>query len=95
MRKVLEQGKVEVDEIDFGFCLIHVLIVFLPYESSDVLRIYKLLKQDNQSKKLMKLRTKYVVTHLNLFTQYEQDMAKSIIFLDYYHNVHEGWYECW
>jgi hypothetical protein len=24
----MEQGKVEMDEIDFGFCLNHVLIVF-------------------------------------------------------------------
>jgi hypothetical protein len=38
----MEQGKVEVDEIDLGFCLIHVLIVFLPCEFSDVLKVYRL-----------------------------------------------------
>jgi hypothetical protein len=37
----------------------------------------------------------YVVAYPNLFTQYEQDMAKSIIFLNYYHNVYEWWYDCW
>jgi hypothetical protein len=35
----MEQGEVEVDEIDFGFCLIHMLIVFLPCEFLDVLRV--------------------------------------------------------
>jgi hypothetical protein len=27
----IEEGKVEIDEIDLGFCLIHVLYRVLPY----------------------------------------------------------------
>jgi hypothetical protein len=35
-RKWMEQGIVEVDEIDLEFCLFHVFIVFLPCGFSDV-----------------------------------------------------------
>lgn len=38
----MEQEKVEADEIDLGFCLIHVLIVFLPCEFLDIIRRYRL-----------------------------------------------------
>jgi hypothetical protein len=31
----------------------------------------------------------------NLFTYYEQDMAKSMLLLDYYNNVYEGHFEKW
>jgi len=34
-----------------------------------------------------------VITYSNLLTYYEQDMEKSIIFLDYYNNVYQKWYE--
>jgi hypothetical protein len=67
----------------------------LPWEFSDVLKVYKLSKQDNQSKKLIKLGIENVVTYPHLFIQYKQHMVKSIMLLDYYHNVHEGWYEYW
>jgi hypothetical protein len=67
----MEQGKVEVDEIDLGFYLTHLLIVFLPCEFLDVLRIYRLEKQDNQSRKLIEVGAEYVVAYPNLFTQYE------------------------
>jgi hypothetical protein len=91
----LEQGKVEVDEMNLGFCLIHVFIMFMPCGFLDVLGIYRLLKKDNQITNMAKLGAKYVVVYPNLCIQYEQDMAKSIIFLDYYHNVYEGWYKHW
>jgi hypothetical protein len=32
----MEQRKVEVDEIELEFCLLHVFIVFLPCRFSDV-----------------------------------------------------------
>jgi hypothetical protein len=35
----MEQGKVEVDEIDLGFCLIYVLIVVLPCKFLDALGV--------------------------------------------------------
>ncbi len=37
----------------------------------------------------------HVITFLNLFTYYEQDMAKSIILFDYYNNEYQGWSEKW
>ncbi len=73
--------------------LFHVFIVFLPCELSNVLKVYKLKKQDNQITKMTKFEVKYVVTYPNLSIQYEQDMAKFVIFLKYYHNVYERWYE--
>jgi hypothetical protein len=36
-----------------------------------------------------------VIAFPNLFTYYEQDMAKFIIFFDYYNNVYQGWHEKW
>jgi hypothetical protein len=38
---------------------------------------------------------KHVITHSNLFTYYEQDVAKFILFIDYYDNVYQGGYENW
>ncbi len=29
----------------------------------------------------------------NLFTYYEQDMIKFVMFFDYYNNIYQGWYE--
>ncbi len=57
------------------------LIVFLPCELSDILEVYKLKKQDNQITKMTKFKVEYVVAYPNLFIQYEQDMAKFVIFL--------------
>ncbi len=37
----------------------------------------------------------HVISFPNLFTYYEQDMVKSIIFFDYYNNVYQGWHERW
>jgi hypothetical protein len=31
----------------------------------------------------------------NLFTYYEQDMAKFIFLFDHYNNTYQGWYEKW
>jgi hypothetical protein len=39
---------------------------------------------------MTKLGVEYVVAYSNLFIQFEQDMAKFVIFLDYYHNVYDG-----
>lgn len=38
------------------------------------------------------LGAKYIVAHPN---NYEQDVDKFVILLDYYHNVNEGWNESW
>jgi hypothetical protein len=37
----------------------------------------------------------HVIVFPNLFTFYEQNIAKSIIFYDYYDNVYQGWHEKW
>jgi hypothetical protein len=70
-----------------------VLIIFLSCELSYVLRLYKFKKQDNQITKMTKFGVEYVVAYPNLFIQHEQDMIKFVIFLDYYHNVYERWYD--
>jgi hypothetical protein len=41
------------------------------------------------------LGVKQVLVFVNLFTYYEQDMAKSMIFLDYYNIMYEGHCEKW
>jgi hypothetical protein len=41
------------------------------------------------------LGAKQVLVFPNLLIYYEQDMAKSMIFLDYYNNVYERHYEKW
>ncbi len=37
----------------------------------------------------------HVIAFLKIFTYYEQNMVKSIIFLYYYNNVYQGWHERW
>jgi hypothetical protein len=68
---------------------------FLPCKFLDVLGVYKIEKEDNQISQMIGLGAEYVVAYPNLFNHYEQDMVKFIIFLDYYHNVYERWYEHW
>lgn len=43
-----EKRKVEINEIDSGFCLFHVLFIVLPCGFSNILRVYKLGKKKNQ-----------------------------------------------
>ncbi len=49
-------------------------------------------KKGDQVTKMIGLVAEYLVAHLN---NYEQDVVKFVIFLDYYHNVYEGWNESW
>ncbi len=60
-----------MDEIDLGFCLIHVLIVVLPCGFLDVLKVYILQKQDHQITKMIELGVEYMVAYSNLFIQFE------------------------
>jgi hypothetical protein len=39
-----EKGKVEVDELDLGYCLIHVLYIILPCGFTKLLGVYKVGK---------------------------------------------------
>jgi hypothetical protein len=88
----IEEGKVEIDEIDLGFCLIHVLYRVLPCGYKDLMGAYR---KHNRVNKMAFLSAKQVLVFPNLFTYYEQDMEKSMIFLDYYNTLYEGNYEKW
>jgi hypothetical protein len=56
---------------------------------------YKVKKKDQKIQKMTILGVELAITYSNLFIYYEQDMEKSIIFLDYYNNVYQGLYENW
>ncbi len=90
-----EEGKVEVDELDLGFCLLHVLYIILPYGFTELLRVYKVGKEENRTNKMTIMGVEHVIAFPNLFTYYEKDMIKSITFFDYYNNVYQGWSEKW
>jgi hypothetical protein len=89
-----EEGKVEVDEIDLGFCLVHVLHIILPCGFVKLLGVYKVSKKENRTNKMIVMGVEHVIAFPNLFTYYEQDMVKSIIFFDYY-NVYQGRSKRW
>jgi len=76
-----EVGKVEIYELDLGFCLIHVLYIILPCEFKKLLGFYRVDKKENRANKMIIMDVEHVIAFPNLFTYYEQDMAKSIIFL--------------
>jgi hypothetical protein len=84
-----EKRKVEVDELDLGLCLIHVLCINLPCGFIKLLGVYKVGQKENRLNKMTIMGAKHVNDFPNLFTYYEQDMVKSIIFFEYYNNVQE------
>ncbi len=43
-----EKGKVEVDELDLGLCLIHVLYIILPCGFTKLLGVYKVRQKKNR-----------------------------------------------
>jgi hypothetical protein len=43
-----EEGKVEVDELDLGFYLIHVLYIILPCGFTKLLGVYRVGKEENR-----------------------------------------------
>jgi hypothetical protein len=48
-----EEGKVEVDELDLGSCLIHVFYIILPCGFTKLLGVYKMGKKENRSNKML------------------------------------------
>jgi hypothetical protein len=82
-----EKEKVEVDELDLGLCIIHVLYIILPCGFTKLLGVYKLGQEENRSNKMTIMGVEHVNAFPNLFTYYEQNMVKSIILFDYYKNV--------
>ncbi len=91
----IEEGKVEVDELNLGFCLIHVLYIIMPYGFIGLLGVYRVSKEENRASKMIIMGVEHVIAFPNLFTYYEQDMAKSIILFDNYNNVYQRWFERW
>jgi len=75
--------------------LIHVLYIILPCGFTKLLEVYKVNKEENKTNKMIVMGAEHVITFPNLFTYYEQDMAKSIILFDYYNNVYQGWFKKW
>jgi len=91
-----EEGKVEVHELNMWFYLIHALYITLPCGFiKNCWEYIKLEKKKNRSNKMIVMGVEHVIIFHNLFAYYEQDMAKSIIFFDYYNNVYQGWHERW
>jgi hypothetical protein len=91
----IEEGKMKIDEIDLGFCLIHVLYMVLPRGYRKIIGAYRIERKHNGVNNMVILGGKQVLAFPNLFTYYEQDMAKSMLLLDHYNNVYEGHYEKW
>jgi hypothetical protein len=89
----IEKGKVGIDEIDLGFCLIHVLYKVLPCGYTYLMGVHRIERKHSRMNKMIVLGVKKVLVFPNLFTYYEQNMEKSMILLDYYNNVYEGHYE--
>jgi hypothetical protein len=91
----IKQGKVEIDEIDLGFCLIYVIYMVLLCGYKNLMGTYRIERKHNGMNKMIILGVKQVLTFPKLLTYYEQDMEKSMLLLEYYNNVYEGHYEKW
>ncbi len=91
----IKEGKMEIDEINLGFCLIRVLYMVLPCGYTNLMGAYRIERKHSGMNKMTILGAKQVLVFLNLFTYYEQDMAKSVLLLDYYNIVYERHYEKW
>jgi hypothetical protein len=91
----IEKGKVEIDEIDLGFCFIHVLYRLLSCGHTNLMGAYRIGRKHSRVNKMTILGAKQVLVFANLITYYEQNMEKSVIFIDYYNIMYEGHYEKW
>ncbi len=56
---------------------------------------YTIERKNSRMNKMIVLGAKQVLVFPNLFTYDEQNMAKSVILLDYYNNMYERHYEKW
>jgi hypothetical protein len=84
----IEERKVEMDEIDLEFCLIHVLYRVLPCGYKDLMGAHRIERKHNKMNKMTILGAKQILVCPKLFTYYEKNMAKSMILLDYYKHVY-------
>jgi hypothetical protein len=56
----IEEGKVEIDEIDLGFCLIHVLYRVLPRGYTYLMGVYRIEKKHSRMNKMIIFKAKQV-----------------------------------
>jgi len=61
-----EEGKVEVDELYLGFCLIHVLYKILPCGFKKLLGVYKVGKLKIKTNKMIVMDVEHVIVFSNL-----------------------------
>jgi hypothetical protein len=66
-----EEGKVEVDELYLGFCVIHIIYIILPCGFIELLGVYKVGKEENRTNKMIVMGDEHVIVFPNLFTFYE------------------------
>jgi hypothetical protein len=66
-----EEGKVEVEKIDFRFWLIHVVYIIIPCAFIEFLGVYKVEKEENKTNKMTVMGVEHVIDFLNFFTNYE------------------------
>jgi hypothetical protein len=77
------KGKVEIDEIDLEFCLIHVLYMVLPCGYTYLMGVYRIERKHSGMNKMIVLWAKQILVFPNLFIHHEQDMAKLVIILNH------------
>ncbi len=51
------------------------------------LRVYRVCKEENKANKMIIMGAEHVIILPNLFTYHEQNMIKSIIFIDFANNL--------
>ncbi len=58
------------------------------------MEVYNLEKEEGKKvNKMTIFCVEQVVTHSNIFTYYEKNVAKYVMFFYYYNNVDQRWYE--
>ncbi len=62
-----EEGKVEVDKLDLGVCLIHVLYIILPCGFTKLLGVYKVDKEKNRTNKLIVMNFEHAINFSYFF----------------------------
>jgi hypothetical protein len=63
----IEKGKVEIDEIDLGFCLIRVFYRVLPCGYTDLMGVYRIEKDHSKMNKRLFWGLKILVFPILLF----------------------------
>jgi hypothetical protein len=76
-----EKRKVEVDKLDLGFCLVHVLYIILPCGFPKLSGVYEVGQEENKSNKMTIMGVEHVITFSNVFTYYEHIWLNPLLFL--------------